>query len=62
MRKAVRALAFSSAMALIGFGMSLGALLEGEALTGPAFYLAWSLLSVGFLLAVVWSVVYLRLV
>jgi hypothetical protein len=48
-------------MALIGFGMYLGAFLQGEALTGTAFNLAWSLLSVGTLISVFWLVMYLRL-
>jgi hypothetical protein len=60
-RKALQGLVGAGAMALIGFGMYLGAFLQGEALTGTAFNLAWSLLSVGTLISVFWLVMYLRL-
>jgi hypothetical protein len=60
-RKVLLGQVTAGAMALIGFGMFLGAFLQGEPLTGTAFNLAWVLLSVGFSLAVVWSVLYLLL-
>ncbi len=60
-RKVLQGQVTAGAMALIGFGMFLGAFLQGESLTGTAFNLAWVLLSTGITITLFWSVVYLRL-
>jgi hypothetical protein len=60
-RNAIKGQITAGTMALIGFGMFLGAFIQGESLTGTAFSLAWALFSIGISITLFWSVIHLRL-
>lgn len=59
-RKFVQRIAVGAGMALLGLGMFLDAVLQGNMLSGSSFNLAWVLSSVCLLLALFWTAAYFR--